>query len=571
MASIEQGSGDPAAETLRTIGREFFELRHTIDPFGATELGVPGFDHLVADPSRAGALRDARRIADLEARLRAVDERGLDDSGRIDCAVLAQLTRGVRSDLEHGLWEANASAGAYVSPQAIVFQSVPTAVLGDGAAVGSYLRRLAALGPYFDAVSERYREAAEEGRVPTAVGVAQAVEQLDGHLAVAPADDRLAVPVLAEPDDAAYGEAVAIVERTVRPAIRRLLDCLRDELARVARPDERVGIRFVPGGAEGYRAAVARHTTTDLAPEEIHELGLEHLRALEAEWAEVGRRALGIAELPAIQERLRSDPSLRFSRSSEIVATVADALRRAEAARSRWFPDFDIPDCVIEEIDPVEAGNAALAYYRPPAGGGQRPGAHCVLTAHPEERFVYEYEALAFHESSPGHHLQIASAQTLDWVPDYRRYLDADVTGYVEGWGLYCERLADEMGLYTSDLQRLGMLSFDALRATRLVVDTGMHLHGWSRARAVDFMWRHTATTAANVANEIDRYIAWPGQALGYMVGRREIARLRALAEDRLGERFDIRAFHGAVLGHGAVPLTVLARIVSTWMEATAA
>src|SRR5215469_2592639 len=208
-----------------------------------------------------------------------------------------------------------------------------------------------------------------------------------------------------------------------------------------------------------------------------------------------------------------------------------------------------------------------LAYYRPPAAGGLRPGAHCILTSQPEQRFVYEYEALAFHESTPGHHLQIASAQKLQGLPAYRRFLDAEVCGYVEEWGLYCERLADEMGLYTSDAQRLGMLSFDALRACRLVVDTGMHYLGWSRSRAADFMWQHTATTQANVRNEIDRYITWPGQALAYMVGRREIRRLRELAKARLGARFDIRAFHGSVLGSGAVPLGVLDQVVTRWAE----
>jgi uncharacterized protein (DUF885 family) len=249
---------------------------------------------------------------------------------------------------------------------------------------------------------------------------------------------------------------------------------------------------------------------------------------------------------------------------------VTDALARAEAARDDWFPAYDIPACVVEEIDPVEAGHSALAYYRPAAAGGARPGAHCVQTTNPGDRYAYEYEALAFHESTPGHHLQIASAQTLPGLPDFRRFLDAEVCGYVEGWGLYCERLADEMGLYTSDLSRLGMLSFDAWRACRLVVDTGMHHYGWSRDRAIEFMWTNTATTRANVISEVDRYIGWPGQALAYMIGRREIRRLRDRAQRELGGRFDIRAFHGAVLGSGAVPLGVLDQLVADWC-ATAA
>ncbi|HEY6538833.1 MAG TPA: DUF885 domain-containing protein, partial [Candidatus Dormibacteraeota bacterium] len=239
----------------------------------------------------------------------------------------------------------------------------------------------------------------------------------------------------------------------------------------------------------------------------------------------------------------------------------------AEPARDQWFPKWDLPECIVEEISPVESGNAALAYYRPPTPDGSRPGAHCVLTTNPQERFRYEYEALAFHESSPGHHLQISSAQALTGLPAYRRHLDAEVCGFIEGWGLYCERLADQMGLYSSDLERLGMLSFDALRACRLVVDTGMHHLGWSRQQAIDYMWNNTATNRLNVGNEIQRYISWPGQACAYMVGCREITRLRQVAQDRLGPGFDIREFHGTVLSQAAVPLGVLEEIVLRWVS----
>ncbi len=565
---IPAGAQEAAAQLAR-LSDEFFEVVHTTDPFNATQLGVSGFDALVPDPSRDGAARGVRRLASIQTRLDAIDTGLLGEKDHTNHAVLARLAWGARSDLEHGLWEGNASAGGYVSPQSVVFQSVPTALLGDAAAVDGYLQRLRGLGGYFDAVTRRYRAAARDGRVPTQVGVRQAVGQLEGHLGQDITADTLVAVDLPDQVDTAVirREAAGIVEAEVRPAMRRLVACLRHELLPVARGDHEVGIRFIPGGVEGYRAAVRRHTTTELSPDQIHQIGLDCLAELEAEWAELGGSVLQTADVPSILGRLREDRALRFTSSAEIVRTVTDALRRAEEARDDWFPRFEIPDCVVEEIDPLEAGNAPLAYYRPPAAGGLRPGAHCLLTDQPEQRFVYEYEALAFHESTPGHHLQIASAQTLPGLPACRRFLDAEVCGYVEGWGLYCERLADEMGLYTSDLQRLGMLSFDALRACRLVVDTGMHHHGWSRARAADFMWQHTATTQANVRNEIDRYIAWPGQALAYMVGRREIRRLRELAEGRLGARFDIRAFHGTVLGSGAVPLGVLDRLVTRWAD----
>jgi uncharacterized protein (DUF885 family) len=553
------------AERLDRICDDYYGLVHAADPFNATQLGVPGFDALVPDPSRAGAARDAAGLRDIERRLADVDVSGLDEAARVNAAVLGHLAGAARSDLEHGLWEANASAGGYVAPVATMFQSVPTAVLGDDdAAAAGYLDRLRALPGFLDAVTARYRQAAADGRHSTRVGAGQLIDSLTGHLAKDITADTLAAPAgLAA---GARGPAADIVAGQVRPALRRLLACLTDELLPAARPDDRVGIGFVPGGADGYLAAVRRHTTTDRTPEQIHQTGLDALEALRAEWAELGGRVLGVTELPEIFSRLREDRSLRFSTSAEIVAVVAGALGRAEAARGQWFPAYDIPDCVIEEIDPVEAGNAALAYYRGPAAGGARPGAHCVLTADPQERFRSEYEALAFHESTPGHHLQIASAQTLP-LPAYRRFLDAEVCGYVEGWGLYCERLADEMGLYTSDVQRLGMLSFDALRACRLVVDTGMHYYGWPRQQAVDFMYSNTATTRANVRNEIDRYIGWPGQALAYMTGRDEIRRLRRAAQDALGATFDVRAFHGTVLGHGAVPLTVLGQVVTRWVD----
>jgi uncharacterized protein (DUF885 family) len=205
-----------------------------------------------------------------------------------------------------------------------------------------------------------------------------------------------------------------------------------------------------------------------------------------------------------------------------------------------------------------------MAYYRPPAVDGSRPGAHCLLTTNPGERYRYEYQALAFHESVPGHHLQLATAQTLD-IPRYRRHIDAELCAFNEGWGLYAERLADEIGLYSSGIARLGMLSFAALRACRLVVDTGLHHLGWSRQQAIEFMYSHTATTRVNVRNEIDRYIAWPGQALAYVTGKREIVRLRDRARLTLGPRFDLRRFHHAVLRNGAIPLTLLDDEIERW------
>ncbi len=358
--------------------------------------------------------------------------------------------------------------------------------------------------------------------------------------------------------------AAAHITQTIRPAMQRLAELLRRELAPLARPDDRVGIREVPGGEAGYLAAVARHTTTTLSPEDIHAIGLAELDELAGLWSQIGQEALGESDFATIAARMRDDPALRFRTREEIIAVAQDALDRAEAVRDTYFEHYDIPACVIEEINPIDADNTAMAYYRPPAVDGSRPGAHCLLTTNPGERYRYEYEALAFHESVPGHHLQLATAQTLD-IPRYRRHIDAELCAFNEGWGLYAERLADEIGLYSSPIARLGMLSFASLRACRLVVDTGMHHLGWSRQQAIDFMYDHTATTRDNVRNEVDRYIAWPGQALAYVTGKREIVRLRERAQHALGPRFELRRFHHAVLRNGAIPLTVLDDEIERW------
>jgi uncharacterized protein (DUF885 family) len=553
-----------AATTLAELGERYFRTQHTYDPYNATLLGITEFDHLAGDPSRAAGEQAAGDFAAIDAELAALDPAVLDEAGQVDHAVLTVLSRGAGRDAHSALWAANASAKGYVSRQGLVFQAVPAMTIADADGADRYEHRLAGVGPFLAALGERYREEAARGRVPTALGVAHAVTQLEGHLALDLDDDQLLGPATRAGDPELCERARETIASSVRPAMAALAELLRKGLAPVARPDDRVGISEVPGGAEGYADAVARHTTTDLSPAAIHQFGLDTLAELAPRWAEIGGRALGVRHFPAIADRLRSDPALRFETSEQIVEVAERALARARSAQDDWFPRYDIPPCVIEEINPIDAQGSALAYYRPPAVDGSRPGAHCLLATHPQERFRFEYEALAFHESVPGHHLQLATAQTLD-LPRYRQHLDVEACSFNEGWGLYAEGLAEEMGLYSGDVALLGMRSFAALRACRLVIDTGVHSLGWSRQRAVEFLWAHTATTRENATSEVDRYICWPGQALAYRIGQREILRLRDRARAQLGPRFDPVGFHGAVLGNGALPLPVLDRTIARW------
>ena len=557
------GTQAAAAAELTRLGESYFVTQHSYDPYNATLLGIAEFDGLSADPSREASERTATELAGIGRRVREIDTAGLTDDQRVDHGVLTALVEGARSDAEHSLWAANASAKGYVSRQGVIFQAVPAMTIASPQAAERYLSRLSAIGGTLDALGQRYLAEAADRRTPTAVGVEHSIRQLTGYLALPVADDALLTPAHdAEP--AVREAAAAYVAQSVRPAMRRLAELLGRELAPLARPDDRVGIREIPGGEAGYLAAVARHTTTTLPPEDIHAIGLAELDRLAGLWSRIGREALGESDFATIAARMRDDPALRFRAREEIVAVVTDALGRAEAARDTYVEQYDIPACVLEEINPIDADNSPLAYYRPPAVDGSRPGAYCLLTTDPGERYRYEYEALTFHESVPGHHLQLATAQLLD-IPRYRRHLDAELCAFNEGWGLYTEGLADEIGLYSSGIARLGMLSFAALLLP-LVVDTGMHHLGWSRQQAIDFMYSRTATTPVNVRNEIDRYIAWPGQALAYLTGKREIVRLRERAQQALGPRFDLRRFHHAVLRNGPIPLTVLDDAIGRWI-----
>jgi uncharacterized protein (DUF885 family) len=319
----------------------------------------------------------------------------------------------------------------------------------------------------------------------------------------------------------------------------------------------------VEGGVDGYRQLVRVHTSLDLEPEALHRIGLDEIARIDDELGDLAGRTLGAASLPDALAALRSDPALRFRTRDEVHDTAAASLARATAAIPGWFGRLPQAPCEVVRMEPHEEAHSTIAYYRQPAADGSRPGQYYINTSAPETRPRYEAEVLAYHEAIPGHHLQIAIGQELPHLPEFRRHLGP--TAFFEGWGLYTERLADEMGLYSGDVDRIGVLSFDAWRAARLVVDTGMHALGWTRDQAIGFMLEHTALAPNNIANEVDRYIVLPGQALAYKTGQLEILRLRAEAERRLGAAFDTRGFHDAVLGSGALALATLRGVVEAW------
>lgn len=333
-----------------------------------------------------------------------------------------------------------------------------------------------------------------------------------------------------------------------------------------ARDAEHEGVASLPDGAACYEANIRAQTTTTRTATELHALGESEIARTDEQLIEIGGHLFGETTLEGVLARMRSDTTLGYASSDAILEDARARVAAAEARAPELFSHPPSQHCDVVAMPPAEAESAPFAYYVPGAEDGSRGGMFFVNTATPEARRRYSLASLTAHEAVPGHHFQISVAQQLPDMPAFRR--NGGFTAYVEGWGLYAERLADEMGLYRDDLDRIGAVDLEAFRAARLVVDTGLHAQGWSRAQAEAYMHAHTAMPDDLIRNEVDRYLNTPGQALAYKVGQLEILALREEARQALGERFDLRAFHDVVLGTGAVSLPVLDEVVRTWIAA---
>ena len=427
-----------------------------------------------------------------------------------------------------------------------------------------YLEKLGGFPAMVDQLVDRLREGRATGVVPLARHVRQTIGKLEQILARPPAEDPIAdqpPPAELGPDEATRwrSEVVDAIETGLRPGLIRFQEALAEITLPSGRPDERPGLCHLDGGDAVYRDMVRSHTTLDMEPEAIHQLGLERVGMLEDEYRRIAGPLLGTDDVTEIYTRLRDDPGLRYAGSDELVADALRCLDKAAAAMGGWFDPVPEAPCVAHAIDV-----GSMAYYYPPSADGVRPGTFFFNVADPTAWARFQIPGIAYHEGIPGHHLQMALAIENPGIHDiHRDYLPA----FCEGWGLYTERLSDEMGLYQDDWERIGMLTADSLRAGRLVVDTGIHALGWSRRRAIEFLADHSPMSLHEVTEEIDRYIATPGQALSYMLGRLEIESLRAESEARLGPAFDIKSFHGTVLGNGAVPLSTLRSMIRDWLD----
>lgn len=547
-------------QAIDQLATDYWEYLLEENPTQALMLGDHRYDDRFEDGSRAAEDRSISRSREFAAAAEAIDPEGLTDDERITRDVL-MFEASSRADLA-----ATRLAEAFVShtigAQAMLPVTLPQYPITAPEHAAAMPERFKGIAAYFDAAADRLRDGVAAGRVPIASTALKTIATTDKLLAADGDGDplvKLKAPEGWDGEATWRAEMAQVAADVVRPALRRWRDVIADTVVPAGRSDDEPGLCHLPDGEAAYAAALYRYTTTDKGPQEIHDAGLAQIESLADEYRTIGAEVLGTSDLDEIFDRLRDDPDLHFEDGPTIVAAAETAMAKAKAAMGDWFGRLPVADCLV-----METPSGPTAFYFRPAADGSRPGIFFVNTAEPTRWHTFEIEAMAYHEGIPGHHLQLAIACELEGVPEFRK--QALISAYAEGWGLYTERLADEMGLYSGPLERLGMLSADSMRAGRLVVDTGIHAMGWTRQRAIDYFRQNSPMTLTTIENEVDRYISFPGQATSYMIGRLEIQRMRRQAEEALGDRFAIKGFHDTVLGSGLVPLGTLDRMVSDWV-----
>ncbi len=536
---------------IRAIADEVLELLVEEDPLGETVQGYPGADARLSDVSEEAQ-------ADLKARALQLAQtaRDLDTDDWVTQAVAVDQAQGIATRMDSRLIE-HAVADLLISPITRLLSLLPLVRPATAEQEQNFFTRLSNIPGYLTKSVARHRAGVAAGRTPVRTRAEFAISHLDHYLAN-PAEDPLrnvSVTNTAERD--------RLLDDLVRPAFAEYRQVLGQEIAPSGRSNDKPGLCWITDGDETYAALARMHTTTDRSPEELHQTGLDLIERLAGEYVEIGSRLFGVSTVAEVHERLKTDPAMRWTSAEELLAGARSAMERAEAAAPDWFGILPSQRCELRATPKADEENEAGAYYYPAALDGSRPGIFYANTYKATERDRFVSESIAFHESVPGHHFQMTIAQELKDVPQLRGA--ALINSYIEGWGLYSERLADEMGLYSDDLARLGMLASDSMRAARLVVDTGLHAFGWSRAKTVNYLRTNTVMSEVEIQSETDRYIEMPAQALSYMVGRLEILRLRERARAELGTAFDIKAFHDLVLGSGPLPMAVLDEVVARW------
>jgi uncharacterized protein (DUF885 family) len=554
---------------IRVLADDVWEFTMREAPSWATFLGDRRHEHRLEERGPEARERRLSAAKGFLARLKKAPTARLDEEDAITRAVIERTMGESVESFEHcgWEWEFNQLNGLHIELQDLL-QFHPK---HDEKGVEHLIARLEAAPAAFLQLKGDLRDGLASGRVLPRVAYDRCVAQFRAFLAQDAAETPFGKTAASLPKSLPgtararlSASMTAAVRGKVIPAYRDFAVFLETEYAGKARAE--VGVHAIPGGRDAYAFAVRTQTTTDLSPEEIHRVGNEELEKNKGEMLAIARRHGHRGDLRSYLDGLMKDPQYRLKTREQILDRYRAILKKMDKALPGVFALLPKTAYRVEAMPAYKEKDSPAAYYYPPTDDGKRPGIFFACLHDPPSWPTYDMECLAYHEAVPGHHLQVAVAMERRNLPSLRR--NSFYTAYVEGWAHYSERLAEEMGMYSSDVDRVGMLAAQAWRAARLVVDTGMHFHAWPRERAVEVLRSIKTGPESETGNEIDRYIVWPGQALAYKVGHRKIAELREGAKGALGGNFDLRSFHDEILKHGALPLAVLEQVVARWVEA---
>lgn len=555
------------AEDFHRLMDEHYQWLLRNHPIEATALGVRDHDDRIDDYSPEARDREAREAQALLDRLRAIPVNALSSEDRVNAAIMRR-NLGERVE-ENRFGQRDMLFTTYYGWHqrfAGMAENLPFRTRHD---YESYLTRIAQYPQLNDQALARTAAAVRGGYVLPCSVLDGYDRTIAGVIQSDPTQSRFYEPFtrpkpasISDADwSALRARARDIITTAINPAYQKHLDFYqRSYLPHCARSDS---VSAQPDGAEWYALQVRENTTTSLTPRQIHEIGLREVARIRAEMDRVAREA-GYPSREAFIEHLRTDPRYYPTSAEQLMAASALFNKQVDAWLPRLFGRLPRLTFTIRPIPEETAEGTTTAYYGSGSPEAGIAGTYYVNTSHLDQRPLWEIPALSLHESVPGHHLQIALQQEMDIAPFRRNF--TSFTAFTEGWALYAESLGEEMGLYDTPERRMGELSYQMWRACRLVVDTGIHAFGWDKARAIQYMRDNTALTDRNIESEVNRYISWPGQALGYMIGRLKIVELRRRAEQALGNRFDERRFHDAVLENGSVPLDVLEAHIDEWI-----
>ncbi len=554
---------------LQQLSSDFFQNSLDSSPTSAIMRGHKQYFDQIEELNEATFEKETKAVNDFISRLESIDSESLSNREKVTHGMLEFALSSNKDSLMDRSWEFGAGVSGFTG---FLIDYNQQMFVPDSESADMLLKRLELYKRLFTQIADVQMVGLKNNRVATERNLLRTIDQLENYLDSSLEEDPLLLvnfsPEISESFISDWKEkAKKIIDSNIRPTVLAYLEQLKSDHIPKGRSDEHSGIMWIDGGEETYLRSLRKYTGhKNITVKEVHEVGLSEIERLKKEFFEIGENVFpGVSTPEEVLHKMQTEPSMRYESKEQMLQLAVDTIERAYKPLDQWFTVFPKSPCKVLPVPAESEQHAPPAYYYPPLPDGSRDGTYFLNTYKAETKSIFEAESVAFHEAIPGHHLDRTIAVELQDVPEFQKYVAS--TAFVEGWGLYSEQLANEMGLYSNDVQQLGRLGNDAWRACRLVLDTGMHGMGWSRNEAIEFFRANSPIEEINAEIETDRYIAWPGQACSYKMGQLKIEELRRKAENELGDKFDIRYFHDEVLCDGGITLPILENKIKDFIQ----